>query len=121
MSIYKIVNITHLATKRDVKFNSTLEIEYVEDMVKKVITFKPNETVFLTVGSLPLSVHKLRVKNLITVVEVGAAELAKSINDSKPKIEKIVEIEAEPVVEIKAIPQKKKIGRKQDGGDEIDS
>ena len=71
MSIYKITNITNYLGKRDYKFNSNLDIEFVDNMVKKTITLKPNDSAYLSIAGLPLSVHKLRVKNLITVSEVN--------------------------------------------------
>ena len=88
MSTYKITNITNHAGKRDFKFNSVLDVEYVDDMVKKVVKIKPGDSIYLTTGSLPLSVHRLRVKGLITVVEIGAVELAKAMEDLKPKTAK---------------------------------
>jgi len=75
MSTYKITNITHLAGKRDLKYNSVLDIEYVDQMVKKTVKIKPNDSLYLTISSLPLSVHRLRVKNLITVTEVSNKEM----------------------------------------------
>jgi len=84
MSTYKITNITNLAGKRDFKFNTELSIDFVDNMVKKTIKVKPNDSVFLSVKSLPLSVHRLRVKGLITVSEIGETELAKTISANKP-------------------------------------
>lgn len=78
MNTYKITNITNLTAKRDRKHNTTINIEYVDKMVNKIITVKPNATVYLTVSSLPLSVHRLRIKNLITVIEVDSVEVVKS-------------------------------------------
>jgi hypothetical protein len=75
MSTYKITNITHLAGKRDLKYNSVLDIEYVDQMVKKTVKIKPNDSLYLTISTLPLSVHRLRVKNLITVTEVSNKEM----------------------------------------------
>jgi hypothetical protein len=77
MNTYKITNITNLAHKRDVKFNSVVNLEYVDDRQKKSINIKAGETVYLTVQSLPLSIHRLRIKKLIDVVEVSAAEINK--------------------------------------------
>ena len=84
MSTYKITNITHLAGKRDFKANSELDIEYVDNMLKRIVKVKPGKSIFLTIGTLPLSVHRLRVKNLITVEEVSATELAQLKKSSQP-------------------------------------
>jgi hypothetical protein len=85
MNTYKITNLTNTAGKRDFKFNSSLDIEYVDNMIKKKVSVKPGTSLYLTVSSLPMSVHKLRAKNLISVVEVSAKELADFINNAKPK------------------------------------
>lgn len=84
MNTYKITNITNRLAKRDRKFNVTLAIEYVDKMTKKTISIKPNDSVFLSVSTLPLSVHRLRIKNLITVSEVNPAEAIKAAQKVKP-------------------------------------
>lgn len=88
MSTYKITNITNLAGKRDYKFNSELDIEYVDNMTKKVVKLKPGNAMYLTTPTLPLSVHRLRIKNLITVEEVSANELAQLMKPSQPVVSK---------------------------------
>jgi len=84
MATYKIKNITNLIGKRDSKFNTAVDIEYIDDRTKKVINLKAGDEVFLTVNSLPLSVHRLRIKKLIDISEVSAAELANSMQKTKP-------------------------------------
>jgi hypothetical protein len=86
MGTYKLTNVTNLAGKRDFKFNSVLDIEYIDEMMKKTVKLKPGDSLYLTVPTLPLSVHRLRVKKLIVVTEVSAAELenAKTLQP-KPK------------------------------------
>jgi len=111
MNTFKITNITNFLGKRDVKANSILDIEYIDNMTKKLITIKPNESIYLTIPSLPLSVHRLRVKNLITVAVISETELAtmqetlkpKKSSDTKSKIpKKVVEMKTEEeVVEMK--------------------
>jgi hypothetical protein len=93
MNTYRITNLTNTAGKRDFKFNSQLDIEYVDNMIRKTVTVKPGASLYLTVPSLPMSVHKLRAKNLISVVEVSAKELADSMNNAKPKPAPVVEKE----------------------------
>ena len=85
MGTFKITNITNLASKRDFKYNSILNIDYVDKMAKKIISIKPGDTAYLTISSLPLSVHRLRVKNLITVDEIDSIEFAKSMKNIKTK------------------------------------
>ena len=85
MNTYKITNLTNTAGKRDFKFNSPLNVDYIDKMIKKTVTIQPGASLYLTVPSLPISVHKLRAKNLISVVEVSAKELADSMGVVKPK------------------------------------
>jgi len=95
MNTYKITNLTNTAGKRDPKFNSSLDIEYVDNMIKKIATVRPGESLFLTVHTLPLSVHKLRARNLVSVVEVSEKELVKTMEEIKPKVQPVVVSEDE--------------------------
>jgi hypothetical protein len=114
MSTYKITNITNQLGKRDFKYNSELEIEYIDNITKKIIKVLAGETVFLTVSSLPLSVHRLRIKNLITVSEISANELEKLINDSKPKVVKKNVDEEEKKTATRVANNKKKFTKKEE-------
>lgn len=88
MNTYKIKNTTKNLAKRDQQFNSEVRIEYVDEMEKKVMFLKPDQTLFFTAASLPLSVRRLNVKGLISVSEIGPKELKKAIADSKNKTQK---------------------------------
>jgi hypothetical protein len=90
MNIYKITNITNTAGKRDLRFNSTLDIEYVENMITKIIKIKPGETTYLNIPILPISVHKLRVSKLISVVEISESEQSNIMNVGKPVVKNTV-------------------------------
>ena len=115
MKTFKITNITNFAAKRDSKFNMAIDIEYIDNRTKKVINLKAGDNVFLTVDSLPLSVHRLRIKNLITIEEVNLAALTKPADNPKrvkrPKpIKKvIVEKKKEPEIEKKSSTKKKTV------------
>ena len=110
MNTYKITNITNTVGKRDFKYNSILDISYVDSMIKKVIKINPNNSIFLTVKSLPLSVQRLRAKGLITITEVGATELAKIMDNAKQKT--VQKMETAEETEEKKIGQSK-TGRKK--------
>jgi len=84
MNTYKITNTTNRLAKRDRKFNTTMSIDYIDKMTKKTINIKPNDSVYLTIPSLPLSVHRLRIKNLIMISDVDAIELARITKKPKP-------------------------------------
>lgn len=90
MTTFKITNITNFAGKRDPRANSSIDIEYVDKMTKRNISVKPNSSVYLTVPILPLSVHRLRIKGLITVVEVSENELNEAIVSTNKKTNNVV-------------------------------
>ena len=124
MNTYKITNLTNQLGRRDSKYNSVVDIEYIDNRAKKVAKLKPSETVFLSVQSLPLSVHRLRIKNVITVSEVSAAELQKHIQATKPKPvakpkakaphkPKVSKKAIATIIEEKAVPPKKTTSRKK--------
>jgi hypothetical protein len=112
MSTYKITNITNLAGKREFKYNSVLDIDYVDEMMKKTISVKPGDVLYLTVPTLPLSVHRLRVKKLITVTEISPEELEKAMKTSqskvKPEKKVLKEAEVEDIPPAKASKRKSK-------------
>lgn len=117
MSTFKITNITNLLGKRDQKYNSILNIEYVDNMKKKTITIKPNETKYLTIHRLPISAHVMRVKNLITVTEVSAAEIMHAMNNIAQKSQKTVTSQSnqnEITDDMSKKQNKKKTTRKED-------
>jgi len=86
MTNYKITNLTDTLAKRSARHDAILNIDYVDEMTKKSIKIKPGETVFLKINSLPLSVHRLRVKKLISVVEVSDNELKNNMNANRPMV-----------------------------------
>ena len=106
MSTYKITNITETTGKRDFKHNSVLDIDYVDSMVKKTIRIKPGDSVYLTTQRLPMSVHKLRVKGLVTVIEVGSSELASKVSQPKP-VEKKSKLPNKPEIVTTNVEMKK--------------
>lgn len=95
MNVYKITNISNFLGKRDVKYNTPIEINYVDGLTKNKIIIKVGDTVFLNTQSLPISVHKLRAQNLVTVVETNESEMIAAMQPKtrvKPHEEIIVEI-----------------------------
>lgn len=82
MNSYKITNITNQANKRDNIYNTIVEIEYVDNIIKKKVTIKPGEYIYLTLHKLPISVNKLQIKKMVTVLEVNANELNNVIKNS---------------------------------------
>ena len=113
MNTYKITNVTDTAGKRDFKFNSPLNIEYVDNMMKKTVTVYPGKSLYLTVADLPLSVHKLRIKNLVSVVEVSQNEVESLKNANKPKVVAPVLAEVAVAEEVSAEETARKSSRKR--------
>ena len=83
MALYKIINITETLNKRDGQFNKSIDIEYVDNMIKKSFSLKPNEIMYLQISSLPTSLHLLRSKKLINVIEISQNEFNNAKNPPK--------------------------------------
>ncbi len=83
MSTYKITNVSNLLGKREASYNSILNIEYVKEMSKLNKELKPGEIMYMTTSTLPMSVHRLRTKGLITVIEINGKEAEEA---TKPKV-----------------------------------
>ena len=49
MANYRITNITDTLGKREAKYNATLDLNYIDSMMKKTIKVKPSETVYLQI------------------------------------------------------------------------
>jgi hypothetical protein len=99
MKTFKITNITNFAGKREPKFNTAIDIEYIDNRTKKIINLKAGKEVFLTVDSLPLSIHRLRIKKLITIEEVNLSEQNKLTEKSKP-IKKVIIEKPKPIKKV---------------------
>jgi len=70
MITFKISNITNTFAKRHSYFNTNVNLIYVDGIFKKSRILSPGQTLYLNLDSLPIEIHKLRAKGLITVVEV---------------------------------------------------
>lgn len=89
MATYKVTNITSGLGKRDSNFNTTLKIDYVDEMMKKNILLKPNDVLYFTTDKLPLSLHRYRVKQLVSISEISDKELS-SVLKGKSDVPKSV-------------------------------
>lgn len=75
MAVYKITNITNLFGRRDINYNTVVDITYVDSMTVKHIKISPSETIYLKISSIPLSARTLNVKKMITILEVSENEM----------------------------------------------
>jgi hypothetical protein len=109
MAIFKITNITNKIERRQNGYNSSVEIEYVNSMEKKLVILRSGEVLFMDISTLPISIHKLRAKNLISVIETSKNEMNNDMNVKanlgKPK----VSTSEESVVEKVSIKKKNKV------------
>src|SRR5208282_418507 len=89
MVTYKISNITNTFAKRHSYFNTNVNLEYVDGIFKKSRILSPGQSLYLSLSTLPVEIHKLRAKGLITVVEVDkdayADQIARENVANKPK------------------------------------
>lgn len=75
MRNFKIKNITDALNKRDANKSRILDIACVEGFEKKITKLGAGKTMYLTTNSLDVSIHKMRVDKLITVIEVNKNEV----------------------------------------------
>ena len=75
MITYKITNITSRLGKRETNYNSTLKVSYLDGMERKAMFIKPDEEIYFTTNTLPISLHKYRVKGLVSITDVTDKEL----------------------------------------------
>lgn len=85
MNTYKIINLTYRLNKRDSNYNSVLNMEYVDQMERKVLKLMLNKTTYFTSVTIPLSLHKLRMKGLVSVTTLNEQELLKLQKESSGK------------------------------------
>jgi hypothetical protein len=110
MKYFKIKNLTNTFNKRDVRANTVLNITYVDSMVKKIRVIYPNETLFLELSALPLSIHKMRINGLIAVSEISKDEF---LMEQKKSTQKKTNTKVEKKVEKKEVKKNtKSTGRK---------
>lgn len=91
MAYFVIKNITNKLDKRHPNVNQTLEIEYFSQFEKKFHSLASGREMVINADNLPLGVHILKAKNLITVKKISDAEYEKS-QKSKPVVDKKPEV-----------------------------
>jgi len=93
MGIYKITNTTNKIDKRQQGFNSLVLIDYVNNMEKQSKPLNAGETLFIEISALPISIHKLRAKNMISVSEASRSEMLSNVSTVYKQL-----VPVEPVV-----------------------
>jgi hypothetical protein len=110
MAHYKIKNITGKLPKRHVNKDTILNIEYQVGFHKKFKKLNFNDEIVLSCRRLPISIHGLRAKQLITVTEISENEFMRLQKPSARKIPIALPVKKEVVakepVKKKTTPKK---------------
>ena len=88
MTYYKIKSITNGLGKRDINKNKVLDIEYTEKLELKIYKLPAGGELYISCASLPISLHKLRLKKLVHIVEISKKDFDIKSKDGaikKPK------------------------------------
>jgi len=86
MGYYKIKNITKSLAKRDMQKNKDLSITLNDGLFPSEQIIQSGGEVLIECMRLPTELQKLRVKGLVTIVEVGKNEFLSKLKESqKPK------------------------------------
>ncbi len=89
MKTFKITNITHLLDKNSLNYNKNLIIEYIDGIYEKKTEIKPKEDLFLKTNFLTISIRRLRIKGLISVIEVNDYDI--NLYEKKKSNKKILQ------------------------------
>lgn len=74
MAFYKIKNITNLLGKRDINKNKTLSIDFNNKFEKTTFTLKVNDVLYISLPTIPINLHQLRMKSFITITQISENE-----------------------------------------------
>ena len=89
MKTFKITNITHLLDKNSLNYNKNLIIEYIDGIYEKKTEIKPKEDLLLKTNFLTISIRRLRIKGLISVIEVNDYDI--NLYEKKKSNKKILQ------------------------------
>lgn len=109
MVYYKVKSVTNTLGKRDINKDNVLDIEYVIGLEKKTFKLNAGGILYMSCNNLPISLHKLRMKKLIQIIEISENEfLSKQKNDNKTQIVPIIPVK-EDIKPTKEVKQQKKV------------
>lgn len=106
MAYYKITSLTATLPKRHMHKDKALNIQYRENFSEKSYNLPVNGTLYISAPSLPINLHKLRMKKLITIVEVSKNTFMKLKNPRPIPVVVVPIIEEEEEVETKTTTKK---------------
>ncbi len=108
MSYYKIKNITGKLPKRHINKDMGLKIEYHVGFQKKYHLLVSDTEIVLSCRKLPISIHNLRAKQLINIIEISENEFMRL---QKPSAKK-APVKKPISTKVKTEPLKKPISTK---------
>jgi hypothetical protein len=86
MGYYKVKNITNSLAKRDIQKDKNLAITLNNGLFPTEKVIEMGDEFLIECSKLPTELQKLRVKGLVTIVEVGKNEFLYKLKESqKPK------------------------------------
>jgi hypothetical protein len=95
---FKIKNVTNLLDKRHPFVNTSVEIEYVDKNSKSNIKLKVGEELIFDSITLPTSIHNLRIKKFIRVIQISNDQVAGMVNPQEPEV-LIIDLPSQEAVE----------------------
>ena len=113
MGYYKIQNVTNKLPKRHINKDVSVDIEYNVGFKKNIYKLNAGGIIGIACSNIPIKLHTLRAKKLITIIEIGEKEFQ---NLKNPKPVKTIKIETKKE---KSVQPKKRIIKKKKVHDEI--
>lgn len=105
MAYYKIKNMTGSLAKRHQNKDSELKVEYLVGFQKKVHNLPVGQELVMSCRTLPVQIHTLRAKGLVSVTEISENEFMKL---QKPSAKKVSAEEDDESTSTENTPEKKK-------------
>lgn len=120
MIYFKITSLTNNLPKRHPNKGAALTIEYRDKYAQKTQQLFPSATLYLAAPSLPVNLHKLRMRGLVSIVEVSKNIFMKltNPNDIKKVKSTIPELISDNIEPVQPISEPKKTYKKKTEGEE---
>lgn len=98
MGKYRIKNLTDSFGKRDADYNKVVSFQVSNGLMKKTITIEPGDELYIELKILPLDLQRLRIKNIVTVTEIGNLEFNSRLKAEQNKNKPVQAKETKPEI-----------------------
>ena len=98
MGKYRIKNLTDSFGKRDADYNKVVSFQVSNGLMKKTITIEAGDELFIELKILPLDLQRLRIKNIVTVTEIGNLEFNSRLKAEQNKNKPVQVKETKPEI-----------------------